>query len=50
MDKTEALKVIRTFVKVARDSDDIEAVQKVLREISNVVAMALEEKPDRRAP
>ena len=41
MDKTEALKAIRIFINVASESDDIDAIHKVLREMRRVVNNAL---------
>jgi len=45
LDPIEALRHIKTLVRVASDSDDLEAVQKVLAEVINVIDKAL---PKRR--
>lgn len=45
----EALKHIRTMVKVAQDADDLDAVQKLLKEIDALAANALKpQEPLRR--
>lgn len=44
LDPKEALKHIRTLAKVASDSDDLEAVQKILKEILAAVDKALPRK------
>lgn len=41
LDPKEALKHIRTLARVASESDDLEAVQKVLKEILKAVDKAL---------
>jgi hypothetical protein len=44
LDKTEALKAIRTLAKTARECDDIYVVDRLLGEIEGVVANALPRK------
>jgi hypothetical protein len=41
MDKTEALKHIRTLINAASDSDDINLIYKLLREMRGIVNKAL---------
>lgn len=48
LDPKEALRHIKTLAKVASDSDDLEAVQKVLKEILAAVDKALPKKPRAR--
>ncbi|MGF6434310.1 hypothetical protein [Bradyrhizobium elkanii] len=45
MDKTEALKALKTLVKVAQESDDLESTQKLLKEMANVINKALATPP-----
>ncbi len=45
LDPLEALRHVRTLAKVAADSDNIDDVQKMLKEILNVVDKALPKKP-----
>lgn len=44
LDPLEALRHVRTLAKVAADSDNIDDVQKMLKEILNVVDKALPKK------
>lgn len=48
MDKTEALKHLRTLVNVASESDDIAAIHKVLREMRGIINNALPPTPRRK--
>ena len=41
MDQMAALKHIRTVVKAAKDSDDVEALQQTLREVLILIEKAL---------
>lgn len=45
LDPIEALRHVKALVRVASDSDDLEAVQKVLAEVMKVIDKAL---PKRR--
>lgn len=47
LDPKEALQHIRTLARVASESDELEAVRKILKEILNAVDKAL---PRRRRP
>jgi ribosomal protein S7 len=44
LDKTEALKAIRTLAKTARERDDIYMVDRLLGEIEGVIVNALPRK------
>jgi hypothetical protein len=45
MDHAEALKHLRTLIKVASETDDLEEVYKILREMREVIDNALPPKP-----
>jgi hypothetical protein len=45
MDHAEALKHLRTLINVASEADDLDEIQRILREMRGVIDNALPPKP-----